>query len=77
LEELKVEPDDERLRRNKSNWLRHITRTNSNRMPKILMNYRPNGRRRLGRPWKRASDHGETGLLRPNSGRMMMMMMIM
>jgi hypothetical protein len=25
LEELKVEPVDERLRRNKSNWLQHVT----------------------------------------------------
>jgi hypothetical protein len=28
LEELKVEPFDEKLRRYKSNWLRHATRTN-------------------------------------------------
>jgi hypothetical protein len=44
LEELKVEPVDEKLRRCKSNWLQHITRMN-NRVPKILLNYRPNGRR--------------------------------
>jgi len=29
---------------------------NNNRMPKIMLNYRPNGRRRLGRPLKRISD---------------------
>jgi hypothetical protein len=28
LEELKVEPVDEKLRRYKSNWLRHATRMN-------------------------------------------------
>ena len=34
LEELKVEGFDEILRRYKSNCLRHVTRMNSNRMPK-------------------------------------------
>jgi hypothetical protein len=34
LEELKIEPVDEKLRRYKSNWLRHVTRMDSNRMPK-------------------------------------------
>jgi len=41
LEELKAEPADEELRRYKSNRLRHVTRV----MPKIMLNYRPNGRR--------------------------------
>ena len=48
LEEMKVEPADEKLKRYKSNLLRHVTRMKSNRMPKIMLNYRPNGRRRLG-----------------------------
>ena len=39
LEQVKVEPVDEKLRRYKSNWL-HVTRLN-NRMPKIMLNYRP------------------------------------
>jgi len=43
LEELKVEPVDEKSRRYKSNWLRHATRMNSNGMPEIMLNYRPNG----------------------------------
>ena len=47
LEELKVEPADEKLRRYKSSWLRHATRMNNSRMPKLMLNYRPNGRRPL------------------------------
>jgi hypothetical protein len=66
LEELKVEPVEEKLRRYKSNCLQHVTRMNNNRMPKIMLTYRPNGRRRLGRPLKRLSHEAETGLLRPN-----------
>jgi len=42
LEELKVEPVDKKLRRYKSNWV-HVTRMNSNRMPKIMLNFRQNG----------------------------------
>jgi hypothetical protein len=42
LEELKVETFDEKLRRYKSNWLQHVTRTNNNRMPEIILNCRPN-----------------------------------
>jgi hypothetical protein len=67
LAELKVEPADEKLRRFKSSWLRNVTRMNNDRMPKIMLNYRPNGRRRLGRPLKRLLNEDETGLSRPNS----------
>jgi hypothetical protein len=43
-------------------------------IPKLMLNYRPNGRRRLGRPLKRLLDEAETGLSWPNSWRMMMML---
>jgi len=33
---------------------------------KMVMNCRPNGRRRLGRPLKRQLQEAETGLLRPD-----------
>jgi len=46
---------------------------NNYRMLKIMLNYSPNGRRRLGRPLKKLLDETETGLSRPNSCRMMMM----
>jgi hypothetical protein len=54
--ELKVEPVDEKLRRYKSNMIRHVTRMNSSRVSKIMLNYRPNGRRPPGRPLKRLLD---------------------
>jgi hypothetical protein len=31
-------------------------------MPKVMLNYIQNGRRRLGRPWKRVLDEITTGL---------------
>jgi hypothetical protein len=47
LEELNVELDDEKLRRYKSNLLRHVKRMNNSRMRQVMLNYR---RRRLGGP---------------------------
>jgi len=41
LEQLKVEPADEKVRRYKSYWLLHVTGMNSNRKPRIMLNYRP------------------------------------
>ena len=67
---LKVESVDEKLRRHKSNWLWLVTRMDNRRMPKIMPNYRPNGRIRLGRPLKRLLGEAETGLSRPNLWRM-------
>ena len=52
MEELEVEPDDDKLRRSESNLLRRVTTTNSNRIAKITLNCGPNGRRRLVRPEK-------------------------
>ena len=39
---------------------------NNIRMPKEMLNCRPNGRRQLGRPLKRLLDEAETGLSKPN-----------
>ena len=62
--DVKLEPVNAKIIRYNSNWLQHITRMN-NRMLKILLNYRPNGRRRLRSPLKDLLDEGETGLLKP------------
>jgi hypothetical protein len=58
LEELKIEPVDDKLRRYKSTWLPNETRKNNNRMQNIVLKYRPNGRRRLVRPAKRLIGRG-------------------
>jgi len=66
LEEMKVEPVDEKLRKYKLNWL-HVTRLNSKRVPRRMLDYRSNGRRRLRITLKRILDEAEAGLSRPNS----------
>ena len=62
-----IEPADDKLRRYKLNWLRHVTRKSNDRMPKIMLNYTPYGGRRLGRPLKKLLDETETGPSRPHS----------
>jgi hypothetical protein len=43
LEELKVGLVAEKLRRYKSNWLQYVTRMNNNRIPRVMVNYIPDG----------------------------------
>jgi hypothetical protein len=62
LEELKAEPVDEKIRRYKSYWLRHVTRMNINWVPKIMLNYRTNEEDGLVRPLKILTDEAGTGL---------------
>jgi hypothetical protein len=57
-----------------SDWLRRVTRMN--RMPKVMLSYRPNWRRRIERPLNRLLDEAETYLSRPNSWRMTKMFLI-
>jgi hypothetical protein len=38
----------------------------NNRIPKVMLNYTPDGRRRLGRSLKRLIDEAEKGLSRLN-----------
>jgi hypothetical protein len=78
LDDLKIEPSGEKLRRYKSNWLRHVKLMNKNEwLPKLMLNYAPNGRSRLGRPLKKVLDEVETGLSRPNLRRRMMTIIMM
>jgi len=49
---------------------------NNNKMSVVMLNYRPYGRRSLGSPLKTLLDKAGTGLLRPTSWRMMMVIKI-
>jgi hypothetical protein len=59
---MKVVPFAEKIRRYTSNWL-HVTIMN-NRVSKIMLNCRPNGRRRFGRPLKRELDEAKDSSLK-------------
>ena len=47
-----------------SNWLQHVTRMNNNRIPNIILKYRPNWWRRLGRRLKRLLDKAENNSIK-------------
>jgi hypothetical protein len=37
----------------RKNWKEHADRMSSDRIPKMILKYQPNGKRNLGRPLKR------------------------
>jgi hypothetical protein len=37
-------------------WLQHVQRMDTNRLSKQALQYKPKGRRNVGRPWKRWRD---------------------
>jgi hypothetical protein len=67
LEALRLGTFDEKLRRYKSKWSRLITRTDNSRIPKIMLNYRTDQFRHLGRTLKRKLEDAEIGLSNPKS----------
>ena len=44
------------IKRYQQKWLQHIQRMDTNRIPKQALQYKPNGRRHIGRPRKRWRD---------------------
>jgi hypothetical protein len=56
LKNLKVEPVYKFIQNYRANWKDHIEIINSNRIPNNLLNYRPHGKRSLGRSLKRWSE---------------------
>ena len=46
----------DKLTQYKMNWWNHIQRLDDNRQPKKIINYKPEGRRNLGRPQTRLED---------------------
>jgi hypothetical protein len=65
--ELKIFNLTERIEKQKENWHEHILRMTADRLPKVLLNYKPRGYRNVGRPMARWEDacillKSETGL---------------
>jgi hypothetical protein len=57
LKNLKVEPVSKFIQSYRANWKERIERMDSSRIPNSLLNYRPHGKRSLGRPLKRCSEN--------------------
>jgi hypothetical protein len=47
---------NDKLTQCKINWREHIQRMDDNRLPKNILNYKPEGRRNIGRPLTRWED---------------------
>jgi hypothetical protein len=56
LKNLEVEPVSKFIQNYRANWKNHIERTDSNRIPNNILNYRPHGKGSLGRRLKRWSE---------------------
>ena len=53
---LKITPIVDKLLEYKRNWIKHVNRMSRNRLPRVMKQYSPTGRRNLGRPLKRLLD---------------------
>ena len=51
--ELKITPILDKLLEYKRNWIQHVNRMPRNRLPRVMKDYSPTGRRNHGRPLKR------------------------
>ena len=65
--QLNITPVLYKIQDYRRNWLQHINRMPPNRLPRIMKNYSPKGRRYQGRPLKRLRDMWEWNSKRPNS----------
>jgi hypothetical protein len=54
--ELKIFNLTERIEKQKENWHDHILRMTTDRLPKVLLNYKPRGYRNIRRPMARWED---------------------
>ena len=53
---LKITPILDKLLEYKRNWIQHVYRMPHNRLPRVMKQYSPTGRRNHGRPLKRLLD---------------------
>ena len=51
--ELKITPILDKLLEYKRNWIQHVNRMSRNRLPRVMKDYSPTGKRNHGRPLKR------------------------
>lgn len=56
LQELNMQPLEEKITEYRNRWLEHISRMEAGRTPQEMLKYHPQGRRRPGRPQKRLLD---------------------
>jgi len=54
--ELKITQILDKLLENKRDWIQHVNRMPSNRLPRVMKHYSPTGRRNHGRSLKRLLD---------------------
>jgi hypothetical protein len=54
--ELKITPILDKLLEYKRSWIKHVIRMPQNRLPRVMRQYSPTGRRNHGRPLKRLLD---------------------
>jgi hypothetical protein len=54
--ELKITPILYKILEYKKNWIQHVNRMPRNRLPRVMKQYSPTGRRNQGRPLKRLLD---------------------
>ena len=47
---------NDKLTQYKINWREHVQRMDDNRLPKKILNHKPEGRRNIGRPLTRWED---------------------
>jgi hypothetical protein len=55
--ELKILNLMKRIEKHKENWHEHILRMTTDRLSKVLLNYKPRGYRNIGWPMARWEDH--------------------
>jgi hypothetical protein len=56
VKDLNITPVLDKMQSYKRNWIQHVKRMRRSRLPRILKNYTPKGRRNQGRPLKRLLD---------------------
>jgi hypothetical protein len=54
--QLKITSVLDKLLQNKRNWIQHVNRMPSNRLPRVMKHYSPTGRRKRGRTLKKLLD---------------------